>query len=169
LDRQGHSAFVWAVIGGIAQATTRLRLGTGVTCPTLRLHPAIIAQAGATGEASTGRRWGRGVTSPPLRLHPAIIAQAAATAAAMLPGRFFLGVGSGERLNEHILADHWPEANVGKDMLEEAVEVIRKLWKGKTTTHRGDYFDVENARVYTLPAQLPPIMIAAAGPEAAEL
>src|SRR6266536_908596 len=138
VDRQGQSPFVWPVIGGVAHATRRIRLGTGVTCPTMRIHPAIIAQA-------------------------------AATTAAMLPGRFFLGVGSGERLNEHILADHWPEPNVRQEMLEEAVELIRRLWKGRTTSHRGDYFEVENARIYTLPAQLPPIMIAAAGPEAAEL
>ena len=77
IDRQGHSPFVWNVIGAIAQATEQLRLGTGVTCPTIRIHPAIIAQA-------------------------------AATSAAMMPGRFWLGVGTGENLNEHILGDHWP-------------------------------------------------------------
>lgn len=136
-DRQGHSPFVWSVIGGIAQATQRLRLGTGVTCPTMRIHPAIIAQA-------------------------------AATSAAMMPGRFFLGVGTGENLNEHILGDRWPPHDVRQEMLEEAVEVIRLLWQGDTLTFRGLYYTVENARVYTLPEQLPPIMVAASGPRAAE-
>jgi G6PDH family F420-dependent oxidoreductase len=138
IPKQGHSPFVWATIGGIAQATARLRLGTGVTCPIMRIHPAIIAQA-------------------------------AATAAAMMPGRFFLGVGSGERLNEHILGDHWPEPPVRQEMLAEAVELIRELWSGETRSFHGDYFEVENARIYTLPDPLPPIMVAASGPEAAEL
>src|SRR6186997_1022622 len=86
IDRQGHSPFVWTVIGAIAQATERLRLGTGVTCPIMRYHPAIVAQA-------------------------------AATSAAMMPGRFFLGLGSGENLNEHILGEGWPSAPVRQDML----------------------------------------------------
>jgi len=138
VDRQGQSSFVWAVLGGIAQVTKRLKIGTAVTCPTTRIHPAIIAQA-------------------------------AATAAAMLPGRFMLGLGSGENLNEHIFADHWPETDVRQDMLEEAVEVIRLLWQGGQQSHYGGYFTVENARIYTLPESLPPMLIAAAGPKAAEL
>jgi G6PDH family F420-dependent oxidoreductase len=138
VDAQGHSPFVWSVIGGIAQATSTLRLGTGVTCPTIRIHPAIIAQA-------------------------------AATSAAMMPGRFFLGVGSGENLNEHILGDRWPETDVRLEMLEEAVEVIRLLWQGGVRSHHGTHYTVENARIYTLPEQLPEIMVAAAGPKAAEL
>jgi coenzyme F420-dependent glucose-6-phosphate dehydrogenase len=138
VDRQGHSPFVWAVIGGIAQATERLGLGTGVTCPTVRIHPAIIAQA-------------------------------AATAADLLPGRFFLGVGSGENLNEHILGDRWPEVDVRLEMLEEAVDVIRQLWKGSLTSHHGRYYTVENARIYTLPEELPPIYVAGAGEKAAQL
>jgi G6PDH family F420-dependent oxidoreductase len=138
VDTQGHSPFVWGVIGGIAQATQRLRLGTGVTCPIIRIHPAIIAQA-------------------------------AATAAAMMPGRFFLGVGTGERLNEHILGDAWPAHAVRLEMLEEAVEVIRLLWKGGTQSHYGYYYTVENARIYTLPDEPPAIMVAASGPEAAEV
>src|SRR5436309_15017882 len=84
-DRQGQSPFVWAVIGGIAEATTRLGLGTGVTCPTVRTHPAIVAQA-------------------------------AATAADLLPGRFFLGVGTGENLNEHIAGARWPAVDVRLEM-----------------------------------------------------
>jgi coenzyme F420-dependent glucose-6-phosphate dehydrogenase len=137
-DRQGQSPFVWSVIGGIAQATTRLRLGTGVTCPTIRIHPAIIAQA-------------------------------AATSAAMMPGRFFLGVGSGENLNEHILGDRWPFPDERLEMLEEAIEVVRLLWQGGYQTHRGRHHRVEKARIYTLPDELPPIAVAAAGPVAAEL
>ena len=138
IDRQGESPFVWSVIGGIAEATERLRLGTGVTCPTIRIHPAIVAHA-------------------------------AATSAAMMPGRFFLGVGSGENLNEHVLGDRWPPVAVRLEMLEEAVEVIRRLWSGDQISHRGKHYTVENARLYTLPDEQPPIHVAAAGPKAAEL
>ena len=137
-DAQGNSPFVWSVIGGIAQATERIRLGTGVTCPTMRIHPAIIAQA-------------------------------AATSAAMMPGRFFLGVGTGENLNEHILGAKWPAPDERLEMLEEAVEVIRLLWQGGYQTHRGRHYTVEQARIYTLPEQLPEIAVAAAQPRAAEL
>src|SRR3954453_7684427 len=105
-DAQGQSPFVWSVIGGIAQVTERLRIGTGVTCPIGRIHPAIIAQA-------------------------------AATAADMLPGRFFLGVGTGENLNEHILGDNWPPVGLRREMLEEAVGLIRDLWGGSLVTHDG--------------------------------
>ena len=136
LDRQGHSPFAWTVIGAIAQATSRLRLGTGVTCPTLRYHPAIVAQA-------------------------------AATAAALMPGRFFLGIGSGENLNEHILGRGWPSAPVRIEMMDEAVEVIRLLWTGGEQTFRGKYFTLDHARLYTLPSEPPPLYIAAAGPQAA--
>jgi G6PDH family F420-dependent oxidoreductase len=138
VDRQGNSPFVWAVLGGIAEATERLRVGTGVTCPTTRIHPAIIAQA-------------------------------AATAAAMLPGRFFLGLGSGENLNEHILGHRWPETDVRQEMLEEAIDVIRLLWQGGLKSHHGRYYTVENARIYTLPEELPPMVVAAAGPQATQM
>jgi coenzyme F420-dependent glucose-6-phosphate dehydrogenase len=138
VDAQGNSPFVWSVIGGIAQATERIRLGTGVTCPMIRIHPAIIAQA-------------------------------AATSAAMMPGRFFLGVGTGENLNEHILGDKWPAPDERLELLEEAVEVIRLLWQGGYQTHRGKHYTVEQARIYTLPEQLPEIAVAAAQPQAAEL
>jgi G6PDH family F420-dependent oxidoreductase len=87
----------------------------------------------------------------------------------MLPGRFFLGVGTGENLNEHILGQHWPPAAVRQEMLEEALEVIRLLWQGGVRSHRGRYFTVENARIYTLPEERPPIMVAASGPDSAEL
>jgi coenzyme F420-dependent glucose-6-phosphate dehydrogenase len=138
VDAQGQSPFVWSVIGGVSQATERLRLGTGVTCPTIRIHPAIVAQA-------------------------------AATCAAMMPGRFFLGVGTGENLNEHILGDHWPMPDERLEMLEEAIEVIRLLWQGGYRTHRGKHYTVEKARIYTLPEELPPIAVAAAQPRAAKL
>src|SRR5215475_2238465 len=89
--------------------------------------------------------------------------------AAMLPGRFILGVGSGENLNEHILGDHWPEIEVRHEMLEEAVEVIRLLWQGGQQSHYGNHYTVENARIYTLPGEPPLILIATGGPQAAEL
>lgn len=138
IDRQGHSAFVWNVIGGIAQATERLRLGTGVTCPIVRFHPALVAQA-------------------------------AATTAAMMPGRFMLGVGTGENLNEHVLGDRWPAPEERLEMLEEAIGVIRKLWEGDTVSHHGRHFTVDRARIYTLPDELPPILVAAKGKKAVEL
>lgn len=137
-DRQGQSPFVWSVVGAIAQATKRIRIGTGVTCPTIRIHPAIIAHA-------------------------------AATAAAMMPERFMLGLGSGENLNEHILGDRWPPADIRQGMLREAIDVIRLLWRGGEQSHYGDYFTVENARIYTLPKEPPPILIAGSGPKSAEL
>jgi coenzyme F420-dependent glucose-6-phosphate dehydrogenase len=137
-DRQGQSPFVWSVLGGIALATERLVVGTGVTCPTIRIHPAIVAQA-------------------------------AATTAAMLPGRFFLGVGTGENLNEHVLGQRWPSTEIRREMLEEAVHLIRELWRGELTSHRGRHYTVENARIYTLPDDPVDIMVAAGGPDAAEL
>jgi G6PDH family F420-dependent oxidoreductase len=132
VDRQGNSPFVWGVLGGIAAATERLQIGTAVTCPTIRIHPAIVAQA-------------------------------AATAACMLPGRFFLGVGTGENLNEHIVGSRWPPPRTRLEMLEEAVAVIRLLWQGGLRSHRGHHYTVDSARIYTLPEQPPPIVVAAGG------
>jgi G6PDH family F420-dependent oxidoreductase len=137
IDRQGHSPFVWAVLGAIARETD-LTITTAVTCPTVRIHPAVIAQA-------------------------------AATVAVMSKGRFRLGVGSGENLNEHVLGDPWPEAEVRQAMLEEAVAVIRELWEGGSTSHYGEFFTVQNARIYDLPDQPPPIYVSAFGPKAAEV
>jgi len=137
ISREGQSPFVWCTIGGISQSTTNLKLSTGVTCPTIRIHPAIIAQA-------------------------------AATAASMMPGRFMLAVGSGENLNEHILGDRWPPAPVRIEMLEEAVDIIRLLFEGGTQDYHGVFYTVENARIYTLPETLPPILVAATGEMAAE-
>jgi coenzyme F420-dependent glucose-6-phosphate dehydrogenase len=108
IDRQGNSPFVWSVLGAISQVTEIIPIGTGVTCPTIRMHPAIVAQA-------------------------------AATTAAMLPGRFWLGVGTGENLNEHVLGDRWPAADERLEMLTEAIDVIRALWSGDQTTHRGKH------------------------------
>ena len=109
------------------------------------------------------------VTCPAFRIHPAVIAQAAATCAVMLEGRFALGVGSGEALNEHILGERWPEADERLEMLEEAVEVIRKLWQGGSHDHRGRHYRVEHARVYDLPEQRPPIIISGFGPKSIDL
>jgi G6PDH family F420-dependent oxidoreductase len=137
-DRQGQSPFVWTLLGAIGQATTRLRVGTAVTCPTIRIHPAIIAQA-------------------------------AATTAALMGDRFFLGVGSGENLNEHVVGRGWPAPDVRLEMLEEAIEVIRLLWKGDEASHRGRYYTVEDAKLYTRPETPPEIMVAASKAGAAEL
>jgi G6PDH family F420-dependent oxidoreductase len=138
IDNQGHSSFVWTVLGAIAQATSGLNVGTAVTCPLIRTHPAIIAQA-------------------------------AATTADLMPGRFFLGLGTGENLNEHITGDRWPSADERRAMLEDAIDVIRQLWTGEMVSHAGPYFDLVDARVYTLPDVLPPIYLAAGGKLAAEL
>jgi len=138
IERQGHSPFAWAVIGGISQITERLSLGTGVTCPIMRIHPSIIAQA-------------------------------AATAALMMPGRFFLGLGTGENLNEHILGQHWPPIEVRREMLKEAVQILRLLWQGGNHSYRGKYYTVENAQVFSRPDRPPLVMIAASGTKSAEL
>jgi coenzyme F420-dependent glucose-6-phosphate dehydrogenase len=138
VDAQGHSAFVWSVIGAIAQATGQFRIGTGVTCPTIRIHPAIIAHA-------------------------------AATCACLMPGRFFLGVGTGENLNEHVTGAKWPAPDERLEMLEEAVEVMRLLWQGDYQTHRGKHYTVENLRVFDLPDDPIELAVAAMQPKAAEL
>jgi G6PDH family F420-dependent oxidoreductase len=138
VEAQGNSPFVWPVLGALAGATSRMRFGTGVTCPTMRIHPAIVAQA-------------------------------AATTAAMMPGRFYLGVGTGENLNEHVVGDRWPPYAERAAKLEEAVEIIRRLWTGENVSHEGEHFTVENARIYTLPDEPPPIVVAASGPKSAAL
>ena len=137
-DQQGQSPFVWSVIGAVAHATERVRIGTGVTCPTIRIHPAIIAQAAATSQV-------------------------------MSEGRFFLGVGTGEELNEHITGARWPGPQERLQMLEEAIEVLRLLWEGCYQSHYGKHYTVEQARIFTLPDEPPPIAVAAAQPNAAEL
>ena len=137
-DSQGQAPFVWSVIGAIATETERLRLGTGVTCPLIRTHPVVIAQA-------------------------------AATSAAMMPGRFFLGLGTGENLNEHVTGARWPAPDERVEMLEEAIEIMRMLWQGGYQSHTGRHYRVDHARLYTLPEEPIPIAVAAAKPIAAEL
>lgn len=134
---QGQSPFVWSVIGALSQAVT-LPVETAVTCPIMRMHPAVVAQA-------------------------------AATSAVQLGGRFRLGIGTGEALNEHILGDAWPEAPVRLEMLEEAVQVMRRLLTGDQVSHRGKYYTVENARLFTVPDEPVPIDVSAFGPQAAEV
>jgi coenzyme F420-dependent glucose-6-phosphate dehydrogenase len=138
IPRQGNSSFVWSVLGAIAARTERIAIGTGVTCPLIRTHPAIVAHA-------------------------------AATVATLMPGRFVLGLGTGENLNEHVTGERWPSASERRRMLEEAVEVIRELWKGELTDHDGRYYTVVDAQLYTLPDEPPPIVVAAGGEQAAEL
>jgi G6PDH family F420-dependent oxidoreductase len=109
------------------------------------------------------------VTCPTVRIHPAIIAQAAATRAVLHEGRFVLGVGSGEALNEHILGDAWPSADVRLDMLDEAVEVMRKLWTGGFVDHQGEFYVVDHARIYTRPEQPLPVYVSGFGPKSIDL
>ncbi len=114
-------------------------------------------------------RWTTAVTCPTIRTHPGIIAQAAATTATLLPGRFRLGVGSGEALNEHVFGARWPSADVRLEMLEEAIEVIRLLWKGGFKHHHGRHYTLEGARIYSLPDELPPILVSGFAPKSVEL
>jgi G6PDH family F420-dependent oxidoreductase len=110
-----------------------------------------------------------GVTCPIMRIHPAIIAQAAATSQVMLNGKFLLGVGTGEALNEHIFGDPWPSADVRLEMLEEAIEVMRLLWEGGVKDYYGQYYTVENARIWTLPEEPPPVLVSGFGPKSVQL
>ena len=137
LREQGQSPFVWSMLGALA-TTTSLTMTTGVTCPTFRIHPAILAQA-------------------------------TATVAALAPGRFRFGIGSGERLNEHVLGDPWPPVSVRLERLEEAVEIIRRLWTGDTVTHQGRHYKVETATLFSRPEEPPPILVSAFGPEATDV
>jgi G6PDH family F420-dependent oxidoreductase len=136
-NEQGNSPFVWSVIGAVSQVCD-LPVTTAVTCPTVRTHPAIIAQA-------------------------------AATSAEMLGGRFTLGVGSGEALNEHVLGDVWPSADVRLEMLEEAVALIRQLWTGDVVTTEGKHYKVDHARIYNLPETPPEIYVSGFGAKATDL
>ena len=111
---------------------------------------------------------GPGVSCPSFRQHPAIIAQAAATMEAMYPGRFWLGLGSGEALNEHVVGGYWPEAPERINRMFEAIEIIRKLFSGKDVKHSGEFYKMETMRLWTMPATPPPIFVATAGPITAE-
>ncbi|WP_433362932.1 TIGR03557 family F420-dependent LLM class oxidoreductase [Actinoplanes sp. CA-142083] len=135
-DEQGESPFVWSIIGALSQVV-RIPVTTAVTCPIMRIHPAVVAQA-------------------------------AATSAVLHEGRFVLGVGTGEALNEHVLGDRWPFADERLEMLEEAVGVLRQLWQGEYVTHHGKHYTVDQARIYTLPAEPPKVYVSAFGPKAIE-
>jgi G6PDH family F420-dependent oxidoreductase len=119
---------------------------------------------GALGAQTSRVRFGTGVTAPGFRYHPAVLAQASATLAEMFPGRFYLGIGAGEALNEHVVGSYWPEAPARLDRLVESIEIIRKLFSGKVIKHKGEHFTVESARLYTLPQTPPPIYVATSGP-----
>ncbi|MFI7490032.1 TIGR03557 family F420-dependent LLM class oxidoreductase [Micromonospora echinaurantiaca] len=138
LEAQGHSSFAWSVLGAIAARTTTLRLATGVTCPTVRYHPAIIAQA-------------------------------AATLALISDGRFTLGVGAGERLNEHVVGQGFPSVRGRHERLREALEIIRLLWQGGYQSYEGRHLHLEDARVFDLPDTPPVIAVAASGPDSAAM
>ncbi|MGW7319355.1 LLM class F420-dependent oxidoreductase [Streptomyces sp. NPDC054854] len=138
LASQGHAPYAWSVLGAAAQATTTIPLMTYVTCPTVRYHPAVVAQKAATMQL-------------------------------LSEGRFRLGLGSGENLNEHVVGPGWPAAHVRLAMLEEAVEIIRDLFDGGSVNHHGQYFDVENAKLWDLPDEPPPIGIAVSGKRSCEL
>jgi coenzyme F420-dependent glucose-6-phosphate dehydrogenase len=118
---------------------------------------------GALGERTT-LPIGLAVTAPGFRYHPAVIAHAAATMGAMYPGRFWLGLGAGEALNEHVVGGKWPEIGVRSHMLFEAIEIINKLFSGETVRHTGEYFTLESAKLYTRPDKPVPIYVATAGP-----
>jgi len=138
LDEQGHSPFAWTVLGAIAARTSRIGLATGVTCPTIRYHPAIVAQA-------------------------------AATLALVSDNRFTLGVGAGERLNEHVTGDGFPSVRVRHAMLREALTIIRLLWSGGYQSFDGAYLRLEDARVFDLPDVPPPLIVAGSGAESARI
>jgi G6PDH family F420-dependent oxidoreductase len=138
LDSQGHSPYAWSVLGAIAARTERIGITTAVTCPTMRYHPVVVAQA-------------------------------AATVALLSRGRFSLGLGSGENLNEHVVGRAWPAPRVRQAMLNEAIDVIRLLFEGKEVSFDGQHVAVDRAKLWDLPAQPPTLLVAAGGPNAAQL
>ena len=138
LESQGHSPFAWSVLGGIAATTSKIGITTGLTCPIIRYHPAIIAQA-------------------------------AATIAVMSDNRFSLAIGAGERLNEHVTGARWPSVPERHEMLAEAIDIFRTLWKGGVHTLRRAHFTVDHARLYDLPSQPIPILVGASGPASVAL
>jgi G6PDH family F420-dependent oxidoreductase len=132
LAAQGHAPYAWTVLGAVAQATSRVELATYVTCPTMRYHPAVVAQKAATMQL-------------------------------LSDGRFILGLGSGENLNEHVIGQGWPPVAQRQDMLEEAVQIIRELHTGELVTWEGDYFRIDSARIWDVPDGGVPIGIAVSG------
>ncbi len=137
-DSQNHSGFVWSMLAAAAMRTESIELATGVTCPFIRYHPAIIAQA-------------------------------AATTALLSEGRFTLGVGAGERLNEHVVGKGWPAVGVRHEMFRESLEIIRLLWSGGYHSYEGKHLTLEDARVFDLPETTPRIAVAIGGPSAARI
>jgi G6PDH family F420-dependent oxidoreductase len=129
--------------------------------------PAVWPVLGAVAASTERMRVGVGVTCPIQRIHPAVVAQQAATTSLLFGGRFFLGVGTGEALNEHIVGLRWPPPDVRLDMLDEAVGILRALWTGETLDHRGAHYTVENARLFDPPADAIPVIVSAFGPKAA--
>ena len=138
LPEHGHSPFAWSVLGAIATRTERIELVTGVTCPTVRYHPVIIAHA-------------------------------AATIAAMSDGRLILGVGSGERLNEHVTGLDFPSVDIRQEMLGEAVAMMNELWTGEFVTIRGKYFDADHVKIYEHLGTPVPVVMAVSGPGGLDL
>lgn len=138
VTEQGHSPFVWAVLGAIARATDSIDVAVGVTCPLVRLHPVVVAQA-------------------------------AATTSLLFGGRFSFGIGSGEALNEHVLGDRWPAPEIRLAMLHEALGVMRRLWTGETVDHRGEFYEVENARLFDPPAEPLRVVVSGFGEASTEL
>jgi G6PDH family F420-dependent oxidoreductase len=138
LEEQGHSPYTWAVLGAVAQATERIDLMTYVTCPTMRYHPAVVAQK-------------------------------AATVQLLSDGRFTLGLGAGERLNEHVTGAPWPSVDIRHEMLEDALAIIRPLLEGEVVTHRGRHLQADGARLWDRPHVPPRVAVAASGPESCRL
>jgi len=137
LTSQGHSPYAWSVLGAVAHATSDVELMTYVTCPTMRYHPAVVAQKAATMQL-------------------------------LSEGRFLLGLGSGENLNEHVVGEGWPAVDARQGMLEEAVQIIRALHSGDLITLEGDWFRVDSARIWDVPDQPVPIGVAVSGAESIE-
>lgn len=137
LTSQGHAPNAWVVLGAVAQATSSVELMTYVTCPTMRYHPAVVAQQSAT-----------------LQL--------------LSEGRFTLGLGSGENLNEHVIGEGWPSVQVRQAMLQEALHLIRELHTGELITWEGDYFRVDSARIWDAPDGGVPLAVAVSGDSSIE-
>lgn len=137
-DNQGHSMFPWLTLALVGNNTSRICFGTGVTCPTYRYHPAVVAQAFAS-------------------------------LAILNPGRVFLGLGTGERLNEQATTNTFGTYTERHDRLVEAIELIRQLWSGSRTSFGGHYFQTDALKLYDTPATPPPIFVAASGPKSATL
>jgi coenzyme F420-dependent glucose-6-phosphate dehydrogenase len=131
--------------------------------------PFVWTTIGGVAATTSRVRLAVGVCCPLIRIHPAIIAQAAATCAVAMEDRFLLGVGTGEALNEHVTGTHWPTIETRREMLREAIRIMRSLWAGDTVDVRGEYYTVENAKLFTRPEQPPPVVVSALGQTAAEM